>query len=282
MIILRNVPDFNTDHIFDCGQCFRWTREEDGSYTGVAFGRVLNVKTESADSFEFNTPSGVNVILEGATQVEYEEIWHQYLDMDRDYGQIKRILAAQDPVMAMAIEHGYGIRILNQDKWETIVSFLISQNNNIPRIKKCIESLCENFGQYLGEFRGKAYYDFPGPEVLAGMSASDLSVCRLGYRARYIIEAARQVMSSGIEDTFPYLNTLCGVGPKVANCILLFSMMKIDRFPIDVWVKRVMHQLYGIDEEDTKAMQEYADHHFGEYGGIAQQYLFYYIREGQK
>ena len=165
---------------------------------------------------------------------------------------------------------------------QTIISFLISQNNNIPRIKKCIETLCENFGEYIGEYREKKYYDLPKPEVLSRLSIADLAVCRLGYRANYLIETAKQIEREGIEETFEYLNTLCGVGPKVANCILLFSMGKAGCFPIDVWVKRVMNQLYGIDEQDTDAMLAYSEKNFGEYGGMAQQYLFYFMREGQK
>lgn len=276
MITINHIKDFNIDHIFDCGQCFRWTRETNGSYTGVAFGKIVNIKAKPVSK------GFVDLEIENATQEEFENIWRHYLDLERDYGPIKAYLSNEDPVMQRAIAYGYGIRILNQDKWEAIISFLISQNNNIPRIKKCIESLCEGFGEYLGEWDGKKYYDIPKPEILAKLTEEDLAACRLGYRGKYILETARQVEKQGLVETFEYLNTLCGVGPKVANCVLLFSMKKIECFPIDVWVKRVMNQLYGIDEEDTKGMLAYSEKNFGGYGGIAQQYLFYYIREGQK
>lgn len=271
MVIIDNIRDFNIDHIFDCGQCFRWEKEVDGSYTGVAFGKIANIK---------EAPGGFQ--MENVSPEEYHETWHPYLDMDRDYGPIKEFLKKDDPVMEKAIQHGYGMRILNQDPWETILSFIISQNNNIPRIKKCVESLCENHGDYLGEWKGRKFYDIPSPETLARLAVEDLNACKLGYRAKYVIETARQVESQGIQATEEYLHTLCGVGPKVANCILLFSMNKTSSFPIDVWVKRVMNQLYGIPETDIKGMIRYAQDHFGEYGGIAQQYLFYYMREGRE
>ena len=225
MVKIKDIKDFNLEHIFNCGQCFRWIKEEDGSYTGVVFGKIVNMKTTPSLHLNLTqvceTEQGladyIDLEIDQAEKEDFEKIWKHYLDLGRDYGAIKEQLCKTDPVMAKAVEYGYGIRILNQDKWETIVSFLISQNNNIPRIKKCIETLCENFGENIG----------------------------------------------------------------VANCVLLFSMGKASCFPIDVWVKRVMNQLYGIDEEDTDAMVAYSEKNFGEYGGIAQQYLFYYIREGQ-
>ena len=282
MAIIRNVQDFHPDHTFDCGQCFRWTREEDGSYTGIAFGRPVNIRVIPGKAGSDGPEDPVDILIENATQEEAETLWRSYLDLDRDYGRIKNQLATEDPVMERAIRHGYGIRILNQDRWETILSFLISQNNNIPRIRGCIESLCRHFGEPAGEYRGKQYYDIPTPERLAALSVEDLAPCRLGYRARYILETARQVREQGIGDTSDYLRSLCGVGEKVANCILLFSMNRLESFPVDVWVRRVMHELYGIPEKDATAMTDYAAKHFGPYGGIAQQYLFYYIREGQE
>jgi len=194
--------------------------------------------------------------------------------------------------MRRACEYGYGIRILKQDLWETIVSFIISQNNNIPRIKGCIENLAKLFGEKAGEYGGNQYYNIPSPEVMASLTAEDLAPVRLGYRAPYLIETARQVLAKGgmsavaeelAECTTPdeaceYLRQFQGVGPKVASCIALFGLARLDAFPVDVWVKRVMNRLYDIDEKDVKAMNQYAADHFGKNGGIAQQYLFYYIR----
>lgn len=279
--IYEGIRDFNLDHIFDCGQCFRWAKQEDGSYTGIAFGRVVNMQV-CEDRLE----------VDNCTEEEFRDIWHGYLDLGRDYGMVKTTLAAGDSVMAQAIEAGTGIRILKQDLWETIVSFIISQNNNIPRIKGCIENLARLFGEKAGEYGGESYYNIPAPEKLAALTAEDLAPVRLGYRAPYLIETARQVLEKGgmevvaaelaacgtPDEACEYLRQFQGVGPKVASCIALFGLARLDAFPVDVWVKRVMNRLYAIDEKDVKAMNQYAAEHFGKNGGIAQQYLFYYIR----
>lgn len=276
--IIEGVKDFNTDHIFDCGQCFRWQRQEDGSYIGPAMGRV--VKISYADR---------QLIIDNCGKEDFENIWKKYLDLDTDYGLIKEKLSAEDQIMQAASEYGYGIRILRQDFWETVVSFIISQNNNIPRIKGCIESICEKFGEHAGEYGGKAFFSIPSPSTLASLSSEDLAPCRLGYRAPYLVKMARQFVDRGgpdvveaelknAEDPIQALQQFCGIGPKVAACISLFGLGRMDAFPIDVWMRRVMNRLYDIDEKDVKAMKDYAKKHFGENGGIAQQYLFYYIR----
>ena len=145
MVVREKVKDFNVDHIFDCGQCFRWNREQDGSYTGIAFGKPVNI---SFETYMEEQGEG-RLCIDNIDEAEFEEHWCGYLDLNRDYGEIKRILAEKDPIMAEAIKSGQGIRILRQDPWETLISFIISQNNNIPRIKKCIESLCELSGKKL-------------------------------------------------------------------------------------------------------------------------------------
>ncbi|MGI6730361.1 MAG: DNA-3-methyladenine glycosylase family protein [Anaerovoracaceae bacterium] len=278
-VIMEGVKDFHLDHIFDSGQCFRWEKEEDGSYTGVAYGRVLNINHR-----------GDKVILENTSLQDWEEIWKPYLDFNRDYGEIKRTLSNRDEVMKKAISHGEGIRILRQDKWETLISFIISQNNNIPRIKKCVENLCHYFGDSLGEYKGREFYGFPTIETLAQLTLKDLEPIMLGYRGKYILSASKAVAEDGgkmlnslgeadYDTALEYLLGLPGVGPKVASCIMLYSMDKCECFPLDVWMKRVMNQLYGIDEKNTKAMEAYVAEHFGIHAGIAQQYLFYYIRQ---
>ena len=275
---VENIKDFNTDHIFDCGQCFRWVRQEDGSYIGPAMGKVVRV------AFDEGT-----LTIDNADEKDYSTIWKSYLDLDRDYGRIKDELFAKDEAMKTAGEYGYGIRILNQDFWETVISFIISQNNNIPRIKGCIEALCQNFGECIGEYPGKEYYAIPSPEKLASLTAEDLAPCRLGYRAPYLIKTAEQFIAKGgpeavrsemakAADPIQELQQFCGIGPKVAACISLFGLGRFDAFPVDVWMRRVMNRIYGIDEKDVKSMKKYAEEHFGDYGGIAQQYLFYYIR----
>ncbi len=278
---ITGIRDFDLDHIFDCGQCFRWARSEDGSYTGTAYGRIVRMVWDPAKQM---------LRICGATPEDFENVWRRYLDLDRDYGEIKTYLAEKDTVIQAAIGFGSGIRILNQEKWETVLSFLISQNNNIPRIRKCIDSVAETLGEKIGTYDGKDYYSLPFPEVLAEASLEDLAPCRLGYRAKYLIETARLVQEEGVDvleslgqpevtadDARQSLCRYSGVGPKVANCISLFSMGKIDSFPIDVWVRKVMNRLYGIEEKNVKAMADLAAERFRPYGGIAQQYLFYYI-----
>lgn len=281
VLIAEGIEDFDTDHIFDCGQCFRWQRNEDGSYSGVAFGHPARIAYDGETK---------RLMIHGADEHTFETVWRRYLDLDRDYGRIKRTLAAKDETIRDAIAFGRGIRILNQEKWETLISFIISQNNNIPRIKKCIETLAETLGDPVGEFEGRTYYSLPTPEKLASATPDDLAPCRLGYRDKYLIETAKQVSSEGMqslqrlgtsevsaEETLAGLQKYCGVGPKVANCIALFAMGKQDSFPIDTWVKKVMNRLYGIPEKDRRAMADFAAETFGAYGGMAQQYLFYYI-----
>ncbi|MGI6747865.1 MAG: DNA-3-methyladenine glycosylase family protein [Anaerovoracaceae bacterium] len=281
-IIIHGIKDFHLNHIFDNGQCFRWNKETDGSYTGVAFRKVVNIDYCNGD-----------IIINNTSLMDFNEYWKDYLDLERDYSAIKDKLAKNDIEMKKAISFGYGMRILKQEKWETLISFIISQNNNIPRIKKCIESLCANYGSPIEEYRGKIHFTFPKMEDLAQLDVGDLALCRLGYRTDYIIKAARQVAldegktlnsldTATEEEAYEYLLSLSGVGPKVANCIMLFSMQKYARFPLDVWIKRVMNQIYNIEKGNTKMMQKYAAEHFGEYGGIAQQYLFYYAREISK
>lgn len=288
--IYEGVKDFNTDHIFDCGQCFRWSRQDDGSYTGIAMGKPVNVSLKEAPEGEGRRR--LDLIIDNCSAEDFEKIWRSYLDLDRDYGAIKATLAESDEVMAKAISGGEGIRILKQELWETMVSFIISQNNNIPRIKGCIENLSRLFGESAGEYGGVEYYNVPSAEVMAELTADDLAPVRLGYRAPYLVETAKQVVAKGgmdavaaelaaagtPEEACEYLRGFQGVGPKVASCIALFGLGRLEAFPIDVWVRRVMNRLYGIDEKDIKGMNAYAAEHFGINGGIAQQYLFYYIR----
>ena len=297
--IYEDVKDFNLDHIFDCGQCFRWSRQPDGSYTGIAMGKPVNVSLKKVPAGEGRTllehgegSLRLDLVIDNCSADDFEKIWRSYLDLDRDYGAIKATLSESDEVMAKAISGGEGIRILRQELWETMVSYIISQNNNIPRIKGCIENLARLFGESAGEYGGVEYYNVPSPEVMAELTAEDLAPVRLGYRAPYLVETAKQVVAKGgmdvvaaelaaavtPEEACEYLRGFQGVGPKVASCIALFGLGRLEAFPIDVWVRRVMNRLYGIDEKDIKGMNAYAAEHFGANGGIAQQYLFYYIR----
>ena len=298
---ISGVKDFNCDHIFDCGQCFRWRKQEDGSWTGIAGENIANVSFEKGTLY-------IRGLYGTFGKNDAAEFWQDYLDLDRDYGKIKRKLSKGDESMKAAVKYGGGIRILNQELWEVIISFIISQNNNIPRIKGCIENLALHFGESLDFERDKAYlvpkknretikdgsFDgeyplgdlvpkkLPSPEKLASLTVEDLAPVRLGYRAKYLIQAAKEVLERGLPRTYEELVALTGVGPKVANCIGLFGLRDTASFPIDVWVKRVMNVMYGFKEEDVKGMEEYAEAHFGELSGFAQQYLFYYIRSIDK
>ncbi|MDO4176723.1 MAG: DNA glycosylase [Bacillota bacterium] len=263
IIVFNDITDFDPDQIFDCGQCFRWEKEA-GSWHGIAGGRHADI--EFAEGRLTIRDSMLEAGL--CTRAEARKFWHNYFDLDRDYGAIKRKLSRGDKVMKAAIKEGSGIRILNQDPWETLISFIISQNNNIPRIKGCIKTLADTLGE-----NG----NLPTPQILAKASREDLAPCRLGYRDRYLIEAAGQFLEWGKPENVDELLKFSGVGPKVANCIALFGLGRIDSFPIDVWMRRVMNRLYGIAENDTKEMAAFAREHFAPYGGIAQQYLFYYI-----
>lgn len=289
--VTYEVKDFYLEHIFDCGQCFRWNPQEDGSWSGIAGGRWARME----ESEGLLTVTGT-AAAPGETEEEFRRFWYDYLDLGRDYGKIKRFLGRGDAAMRRAIKAGEGIRILNQDLWETMISFIISQNNNIPRIKGCIEAVCRQFGEPIeapAELRpfveSEKLYTIPGPEVLASLKREDLDSCRLGYRAPYLIETARQVLEMGgmetvenhlchAEDPVAELTYFAGVGPKVASCIALFGVGRYDAFPIDVWMRRAMHTVYNIEENRVGEMQAYAREHFGKYGGFAQQYLFYYMR----
>ena len=262
--IFYNVKDLDLMQTFECGQCFRWNMEDDGSYTGIALEYPANMK-----------------LVEGMLVIEgygNREFWEEYMDLGSDYEEMqKAICKGECRVLPEAVKAGSGIRILRQDLWETVVDFIISQNNNIPRIKGCIEKLSELHGEYAGEFRGRKWYAVPTPEKLASLTVEDLAPVRLGYRDKYLIETARRWLEMSPEER---LNVGCftGVGPKVESCIKLFGMHDLESFPIDVWVKRLMNRFYGFDEKDKAGMDDFAKEHFGEYAGLAQQYLFYYIR----
>ena len=269
---IDHITDLDLDQTFDCGQCFRWAKMPDGSWNGAAGGRAASVRLDEG-----------RLAISPCTESEFQTFWRGYLDLDRDYGAIRARLSEGDPVMAKAVAFGSGIRILRQDLWETIVSFIISQNNNIPRIRGCIERLCDLTGKPLdvpADWQAGALYThgIPSAERLAEMEPRDLAPVRLGYRAKYIIGTARRVASEGLPENEEELRRLPGVGPKVADCILLFGMQQYQCFPVDVWMRRVMHDAYGFDEKDVSGMRDFARRQFGSLGGFAQQYLFYQAR----
>lgn len=274
-VIVKNIRDFNLIHIFECGQSFRWYPEDDKSYTGVAQGRVLNI------SLDGNTATFKNT-----NEREFNAIWYEYFDLARDYGQIKNSLS-YDEVLKDAIKFGEGIRILRQDEWEILISFIISANNRIPMIRKAIRKISEKWGNRL-EYNGKTYHTFPAPDALSHASVEELEKCNTGFRAKYIKQTTEMVLKGEIDlyglKNMGYakakqeLMKLPGVGPKVSDCILLFSMGYYEAFPVDVWVKRVMQYFYLTPDVSLNKIQQYAQDKFKNLAGFAQQYLFYYAR----
>ena len=280
--ILENANSFNLRDIFECGQCFRWNKEDDESYTGVIDNNVLNVKNIEN-----------KIIFKGICNGNIQEIVTNYFDLNRDYTKIKNELSKIDDYMKNSIKYGEGIRILNQNLWETIISFIISANNNIPRIKGIIERLSKKYGKEI-IWNGKKYYTFPTPEELRNVSVEEYRKLGLGFRDIRVYETTKMILNKEVdlkklfnEDTETVreeLLKLSGVGPKVADCILLFSTLKrFEVFPIDVWVRRVMNDLYIKNEDEKKVSKkqilEIADKKYGNLAGIAQQYLFYWRRE---
>lgn len=277
-IILEGIEDFEPAHVFDCGQCFRWIRQEDGSYTGVAMNRVINVNKE-----------GDSIHIDNTNLEDFENIWYEYFDLARDYGALKKDLAKHDENLKKAVEFGPGIRILKQDGWEMLISFIISSNNRIPMIQRAINNISERYGRKIGTYRGKDYYAFPSPEELSRASIEDFRDCKTGFRDKYIYHTTRAVLDEKIDlKTFVDMDQdTChkellkfkGVGAKVADCIALFGMRKYQSFPVDVWVKRVMQEFYGAEDMSLPKMRKFGMDLFGDNAGFAQQYLFYYVRE---
>jgi len=273
-IEIKGVKNFHPKHIFECGQCFRWIKEEEGKYTGVAGGRVARIWLKNPGT----------LVIENASLQDFYDFWYHYLDLGSNYDEIKK-LVSKDDIMKKAVEFGWGIRILRQEFTETLFSFIISANNMIPRIMKTVETLARCYSQPL-EFEGRIFFSFPDLEVLAKLSEEEISVCRAGFRCRYIYETARtlyELLKQNKDHVFSREELLKfkGVGPKVADCILLFSGIRFDVFPVDVWVKRVMEELYFGREASFREIEDFSRNYFGPLAGYAQQYLFYYARENK-
>lgn len=277
-LILSGQDSFELSHIFDCGQCFRWCENPDKSFTGVAFGRALTI-CENNGVITFK-----NTSLE-----DFENIWRRYFDLDTDYSLIKNRLG-KDKVLKNAIGYGGGIRILKQDLWECVVSFIISASNNIPRIKKIIDSLCRNFGDKI-EYMGKEYFTFPTAEKISSLKTEDLGIIKAGFRDKYIMDAAKKFSEGEISqeklsclstaDAKDMLMSIKGVGNKVAECVLLFGLSRCESFPVDVWIKRIMEYCYFENKQTIADISLFSREKFSDLGGYAQQYLFFYARENK-
>lgn len=258
------IPEdiFSLPQTLDCGQAFRWEKTENNKWHGVVRDTPLTV---------YETAEGI--VFGNTTEEQFNAIWKDYFDFDTDYQKIREGFSS-DLYLSKAMDFCGGIRLLKQEPWEALCSFIISQNNNIPRIKGIISRLCETFGDDLGN----GDFSFPAAERLANMTPEELDPLRAGFRAKYIVDAAKKVVSGEVplyslsqlplEEGLNSLMKITGVGPKVASCALLYGCGKKDAFPIDVWVKKILKELYpdGFPFEDSP------------YKGIAQQYLFHYRR----
>lgn len=276
-IVLYQVEDFNVEQIFECGQCFHFEKLSHMDYVTVAYGKALRISQE-----------GNVVTLHNTDLSEYNSIWKNYLDMDTNYSAIKNWLISKDNRLAEAVTEKYGIRILRQEFHEMLMSFIISQNKQIPHIKQIVGAISEKFGTVAGEVEGKLYYNFPNIETIRNISEEDYRLLKTGFRAPYL-KSASDHMASGLgresfkgmtyQQAKERLMQIKGVGDKVANCVLLFGLGYRNAFPVDVWVKRIMEQVYFKEETSKENIMEFAAENFGEYGGYAQQYLFYFARD---
>ncbi|MBQ7876104.1 MAG: DNA-3-methyladenine glycosylase 2 family protein [Clostridia bacterium] len=267
--VIISDKDFDLRHTFDCGQCFRW-EEENGSFIGVAGGKWA--KFEKIDE---------GVLL--TTDSDDITFWREYLDLERDYSEIKNAVSI-NPLMTQAVSYGGGIRILKQDFFETLLSFIISQRSSIPKIKSSVKKLCEKYGKEI-VIDDKVYYTFPTAEDLKNVTEADYRELGVGYRAPYLASCVQDVLQGRVSyDELVSLDTpkareklmsVRGVGDKVCDCVMLFALGKFDLFPSDVWIKRVMCENFGSSEKSAK---EDGEKLFGKYSGFAQQYLFYYRR----
>lgn len=284
-VIIKGVSNFELTHIFDCGQCFRWTRQDSGNYIGVAYGKVIEIEKKGKDVITYNT----NI-------EDFNNIWIDYFDLSRNYTELKEKLST-DALLKKAVEFGYGIRLLQQEPFEIVISFIISANNRIPMIKKTIDNISRKWGDPI-KYKGNTYYSFPTVESLYRASESELEGCSTGFRAKYIKDTVEKIYNSikdnkesNNEFNINRIKLLCddechtelqkfsGIGPKVSDCIMLFSMQKYSAFPVDVWVKRAMSYFYLAPDTSLKKVREFGRDKFGSLSGFAQQYLFYYARE---
>lgn len=274
-----NLTSFDLEQTLECGQCFHFEKIDDHEYAIVAKNRLLHA---------FQDETGV--IFYETTRQDFEDVWKNYFDLERDYDRIKEELASLDERLSIPVEKMWGVRILNQDFFETLMSFIISQNKQIPHIKQIVFAISKEYGENVGKLNEKEYFSFPECSKLRKMaSEDDFRRLKAGFRAPYLMDAINKV-SLGIIDEermrktdmsrcMAELMMIKGVGEKVANCVSLFALGHREAFPVDVWIKRMMEQMY-FDGKDTKkdVIERFATKHFKELGGYAQQYIFYYGR----
>lgn len=298
-VILEGLKNFDIKQILECGQCFRWDKINDTNYIIVAYGRVIEVLQEGDKATIYNS-----------NEEDFNNIWINYFDLERDYDEIKTELA-KDEILQKSVDFGYGIRILNQDPFEMLISFIISARNSIPSIKKTVKKICEAWGERI-EYKGVEYYTFPTPKAIKEATLEDIQGTGASFRSKYIVDTIKKVneaievkedmennpdkyserpeildfdleyiKSLNDDECHVALQKFMGVGAKVADCIMLFSMAKHSAFPVDVWIKRAMIYFYVAPDVSLNKMRVFARDKFGAYSGMAQQYLFYYARENK-
>ena len=277
-IIIDKIEDFDIEEVLECGQCFHFTRMDEKEYLVLAYGKALRI-SQQAD----------RLTLYDTSMEEFQLVWRGYFDLDRDYGTIKKRIIELDDRLKTAVEAKSGIRILRQDFFETLISFIISQNKQIPHIKQIVHIISERFGSEIKLEEGRVVYAFPTVEQLSKVSEDELRECKVGFRAPYIKCAVDMVasgditeeklLSMSVSEARELLMTIKGVGEKVANCVLLFGLGFTDTFPVDVWMKRIMEYMYYKEPQDKKVIEAFAMEKYGVLAGYAQQYLFFYGRE---
>lgn len=293
-LIIKELRNFKLKHIFECGQIFRFEEVAENDFIVIAFGRLIEVKEDGND-----------VIIYNSTKEDFQNIWLKYFDLDRDYSVIKDELS-KDVLLKQSIEFGYGVRVLNQDPFEMLLSFIISARNNIPSIKKTVNKISNKWGKEI-IYKDKTYYAFPNIDEIKGATLEEIQETGASFRSKYIFDTIKNVFNSKsgkgnlkTNDTNEYikydldyiknldddechnaLQEFKGVGSKVADCIMLFSMEKTSAFPVDVWVKRAMIHFYGAEDASLNKIRIFGRNKFGKLAGFAQQYLFYYARENK-
>lgn len=275
---IKKNDDFSVPETLECGQCFRFFKDSSGSYNVIAHNKILKIEEDEN-----------NIVLLDTSEDDFNSIWQNYFDLNRDYSEIKDKISKDDLILKDAIKYAPGIRILNQDFFECLISFIISQNNRIPMIKKVISNISREYGDKIGTVDGEDIYAFPTAEQLGFAEEAKLMELKTGFRAKYIIDAVKkfndgeiveeEVRKMDTESVRNLLMSIKGVGPKVSDCVLLFSLGRDEVFPVDVWVRRCMSYFY-FENKDTPIKEIYlkAQQSFGNYAGLAQQYLFNYAR----
>lgn len=284
-IYVKDIKDFDLCQTLECGQTFHFEKLKEQEYIVIAKGKLLHIEQQILDN-------SVNLIFHNTTKLDFETIWIEYFDLNTDYATIKERLLSKDERLRPAIEEKWGVHLLNQDFFEMLMSFIISQNKQIPQIKQLVFRISQFYGSYVGEYNGKVYNSFPDITLASNITEEQFKEMKTGFRAPYLYDAAKKCREGVIDEkklkalddaqVLKELTSIKGVGDKVANCVMLFSLGRRSAFPVDVWMKRIMEKLYFGEDTKKEMIMEFAKEQFEELGGYAQQYLFYYARDIRK